>query len=206
MQDFVFKPRYTFKGLADVILISLGLLFVSVFSWLILGFSLQTSFAFLFMLFFCFWWMHNHIRYIAFYESRFTVAKYIWVSKTISYIDITDIGNGTIKTKRGNINIAGMSNTMELLFQFKKLMELGKIDFDQLEKKIFIEEIIVQKSILPSIIASLPFWALLFYYWPYFRYWFSSLGLVFLSTLIFFIVASIARRIIKRLMENGKLD
>lgn len=197
MQRTDFRPKYTFKSLLDVLLISFGLLFASLFSFWRLGLDLSTLSAVFFLFCFCFWWMHDLVRYIVFTASALHITWYFLPPKTINYIDIIDVGFSKIRTKTGYIKLAGMSNAMELLNQVSDLIKQGVLDQNQIEMKLMLEEAIDQKSTLPALIISFPLWGMLFYFWPYHHNWFSSIGIGVSCGIIFFIVISIVRQIVK---------
>jgi hypothetical protein len=197
MQRTDFRPKYTFKSLSDVLLISFGLLFASLFSFWRLGLDFATLSAVFFLFCFCFWWMHNLVRHIVFTASALHITWYFLPPKTINYIDIIDVGFSKIRTKRGYIKLAGMSNAMELLNQVSDLIKQGVLDQNQIEMKLMLEEAIDQKSTLPALIISFPLWGMLFYFWPYHHYWFSPIGTAVSCGIIFFIVISIVRQVVK---------
>ena len=82
---------------------------------------------------------------------------------TIDYAEVTDIGFSKIKTKQGEISLAGMGNAQELLRRFADLMEQGKIEKERLEMEIVVEDEVWKKSIVLTAILSTPFCVLLFY-------------------------------------------
>jgi len=203
MQDSEFRPSYSFRGLWDVLLISLGLLIVALFEFWKLGLELGTFSTIIGFLLFCYWWMHNLIRRIVFSHSSFTVTGFFIPQQTIAYLEIIDLSYSTIKTKRGNISLAGMENSRELRRLLADLLAEGKIDPEELKWELIDKETRFRKASLPSLIISLPLWALLFYFWPYHHYWFSPWSLGASSALIFYVVNSIVQLISrKRLDEN----
>lgn len=204
MQKTDFAPKYTFKSLYDVLLISLGLLFAALFSFWKLGLDLATLSAVFFLFCFCFWWMHDLVRNISFTSSALRITWYFLPSKTINYAEVIDVGFSKIKTKRGSIKLAGMSNAIELLNQVSDLIKQGSIDQNRIEKRLVVEEAIDQKSTLPSLIISFPLWGLLFYFWPYHHYWFSSIGIGVSCGIIFFIVISAVKQVVKMRLQNDK--
>jgi lipopolysaccharide export LptBFGC system permease protein LptF len=123
--------------------------------------------------------------------------------KTINYAEIIDVGNSKIKTKNGNIYLAGMTNADEVINKFNELINQGKINRNQLEKKVNAEEIIWRKSILPSFMISLPFWGILLYFWPFNKMWFA-LGFGLVCGLIFFFVSTIVQWVVKKRLTNDK--
>ena len=204
MKDTTIKPKYSFKSLWDVILISLGLIFSIVFIAKRLGFGLEVLSFLLAFILFCFWWIHFLIRKIVFAHSSFTVVLYIMPPKTIKYAEIKDIGNTKIETKIGNISLAGMTNPDEIINKFNDLINQGKVSRNQLEKKVRIEEMVWRKSMLPSLIISLPFWVIMFYYWPFHKMWFSPLSFGLACGLVLFLVSSIVQWVVKKKQTNVK--
>ena len=204
MKATTIKPKYSFKSLWDVILLSLGLIVVIILAAVRVGFGLETLSLLIMLVGFCFWWTHYLIRHFIFTPSSFTVVRYIMPPKTIKYAEITDVGNSNIKTKIGNVNLAGMTNDDEIINKFNDLINQGKINQNQLEKKVRAEETIWRKSMLPSLIISLPFWLILFRYWPFHKMWFSPLGFGLVCGLILFFVVSIVQWVVKKKLTNDK--
>jgi len=198
MQNSVFLPKYTYKGLWDVLLISLSLFSVSIFAIWKEGFGLENLIFLVVFGLFCFWWMRHLVRRIVFTNSSFSVARYLLPTKTVGYFEITDISFSAIRTQKGDIRLTGMSNAHELLQQFIGLIEQGKIENTQLEMKMVVEDEIWGKSIAFTFILSIPVCALLFYIWPFYNYWFSSLGLGTSGGLIIYIVGSVVQWIQKK--------
>jgi hypothetical protein len=183
-----------------------GFNFSFIFSVMRLGFNLETLSLLIALIGFCFWWTRYLIRHFIFTPSSFTLVRYIMPPKTINYAEITDIGNTKIKTKIGNINLTGITNVGEIIDDFNDLINQGKINRNQLEKKVRIEEITWHKSILPALIISLPFWGMLFYFWPFHKMWFSPLGLGLACGLILFFFGSIVQWIVKKKLINGQVS
>jgi hypothetical protein len=202
MQNNVFFPKYTYKGLLDVLLISLGGLSVLTFAIWRQGFNIENFILLLAFIFFCFWWMHNIVRRIVFNNSTFSVTRFLLPTKTIDYVEITDIGFSKIKTKKGEISLAGMSNAQELLRRFMGLIEQGIIEKEQLEMEVVVEDEIWKKSIGLTAILSFPLCVLLFYVWPFYDYWFSALGVGISCGLIIYIVSFIIQRIQRKRLEE----
>ena len=204
MKNLIIKPKYSFKSLWDVILLSLVLIFSFIFSVMRLGFSLETLSLLIALIGFCFWWMHSLIRNFIFTSSSFTMVRYIMPPKTIDYAEITDVGNTKIKTKIGSIYFSGITNIGEIIDGFNDLINQGKINRNQLEKKVRIEEITLRKSTLPALIISLPFWGILFYFWPFHGMWFSPLGLGLACGLILLFFGSLVQRIVEKKLTNDQ--
>jgi hypothetical protein len=101
MQDSVFLPKYTYKGLWDVLLISLGGLSVLIFAIWKHGFGLENIISLVALALFCFWWMRHLVRRIVFTNSAFSVTRYLLPTKTIDYVEVTDISFSTIRTQKG---------------------------------------------------------------------------------------------------------
>lgn len=205
MKNLIIKPKYSFKSLWDVLLLSLVLIFSIIFSVIRLGFSLETLSVLIALIMFCFWWTHSLIRYFIFTPSSFTMVRYIMPPKTIDYAEITDVGNTKIKTKIGNIYLAGITNVGEIIDRFNDLIDQDKINQNQLEKKVRIEDVTLRKSTLPALIISLPFWGILFYFWPFHKMWFSPLGLGLAYGLILFFFGSIVQRIVEKKLTNDQV-
>jgi heme/copper-type cytochrome/quinol oxidase subunit 4 len=204
MKDTTTKPKYTFKSLVDVLVLSLGLTVVTIMTVVRSGFNLQALSLLIMLIGFCFWWTHSLVRYFIFASSSFTVVRYIMPAITINYADVIDIGVTKIKTRVGNISLAGMSNNDVVINKFNDLINQGKINRNHLEKKIRTEETIWRKSLLPSLIISLPFGAMLFYYWPFDNKWFSPVGLGLACGLILYLVSFVVQRVVKKRLTNKK--
>lgn len=202
MKDDVFLPKYTYKGLFDVLLISLSLLIVSISAIWREGFGLENSSLVVAFAFFCFWWMRNLVRRIVFDKSTFSVSRFLLPTMTIYYVEITDIGFSKIKTKQGEINLTGMENNQELFRRFMGLIKQGKIKKEQLKMEIVVEDKIWKKSIGLTAILSFPLCALLFYVWPFDEYWFSALGVGISCGLIIYVVGFIVQRTQKNKLEE----
>ncbi|NSW52775.1 MAG: hypothetical protein HPY85_09745 [Anaerolineae bacterium] len=95
-----------------------------------------------------------HIKKIVFNENSFSVQKFIGPVKVINYVDVVDIGLNTIKTKKGNILLRDMKNRKELRKIFKKFLEQGTIDREQIEGKLENQEINSIKAYIPALIIS----------------------------------------------------
>lgn len=205
MKNSTFRPRYSLRNFWDAITLGLLLLSTNVFSYLKTGFSPMTIFGSIFLLPLVVWVLHLLIRHIVFSPSSFYVEKYIWPSKRIKYSDIIDFGNIRIKTRNGDVILAGMSNAPELIEQFNKLMEQGKIDKDQIENKLVREEATLRKSILPAFAVSFLLSALVLYFWPY-RHpvfndggiWLFLFGMLLTLLGIFLVVLLVVQWIIKK--------
>jgi hypothetical protein len=204
MQKIIFRPKYAIRWSWDVLSIGLSGLIVLLFSFWKFGITLSNVSLSMFLIFFIVYFSPFYIRRIVFASSFFTVENYVWPSKKIEYSDIIDIGPWKVKTRKGNVSFLSMRNAGQLHSLFIELIKQGKIHKNQLEKKIEVEETIDKKSVLPALIISLPFCILLFYFWPFHRYWFSSVGFGASSALIFFIVGSIVKWIMKKRLKNDK--
>jgi hypothetical protein len=88
-------------------------------------------------------------------------------SRTIDYSDIIDIGFTLIRTKKGNIAIGYINNSEELIVKLNNLIIEGKINKDQIENKLVIEELSVLKAFLPASILSLILWFVIITIWPF---------------------------------------
>lgn len=174
------------------------------FSFLKFGITLSNIALLIVLIFFIAYFSPLYIRRIVFASSFFIVEKYLWPSKKIEYSDVVYVGPSKVKTRKDDVSFAGMSNPDELHSLFIELIEQGEINHNQLEKKIIVEETIDTKSVLPTLIISLPFCILLFYFWPFNDYWFSSVGFGVSSGLIIFIVGSIVKWIMKKMLKNDK--
>ena len=204
MKNSIIKPKYSFTSLMDVILLSLGMIAVNILTAAQSGFTLETLSLFITLLGFCFWWTHSLVRDFIFTPSSFTVMRYIMPAITVNYADVTDVGVSKIKTKNGNISLAGMLNANKIIDKFNDLISQGKISRSHLEKKIKIEETVQRKSLFPSLIISLPFWATLFYYWPFDNKGFSTVSLGLAGGLILYLVQFAVQRVVKMRLANKK--
>ena len=151
----------------DVLIISLLLTLVLLYSILKVGLILSNVFGIGLLLSFIIFFSRLYIRRIKFSSSDFLVERYIWPSMKIDYSDVTDMGASKVKTRRGEISFAAMSNFAQLQSVFFELMRQGKIDIERFENKALNEERALQKSFLPSIIASAVVGGLFMLYWFY---------------------------------------
>jgi hypothetical protein len=202
MKDIIFRPKYTFRYNWYVIVLSLLLIFMAIFYFSKVGIDLQGIFLLVLLGYFLAFFSRDYIRRIVFTSSSFSVEKYVWVSKKIEYSDIVDVGISMIKTRRGNIVLAGMSNVAELLYLIKELIEQKKINEKQIENKVVVEESILSKSYLPSIVISALLWVSLMYFWPVYRSRFGGIGATLSFTLIFASVLLIMQWIIRRSLKK----
>ncbi|KAF0107819.1 MAG: hypothetical protein FD146_1450 [Anaerolineaceae bacterium] len=206
MRNTVFKPRYSFKGLWDVLLLSLGLLFSSLFGFMKFGINPIAVLQLILLVVFTFWWLHSLIRQIVFTPSAFIVERYIWPSRAFAYTDVIDIGILKIKTRKGYIVFSSMSNRAEAIKLFKQLIEQDKIHPHQIENRIFAEETIHYKVIIPSIVISLILWGVFVFFWRYYQFRFSELGNLLIYALsfvpIFLLVYYIVYWITKERLKN----
>jgi len=200
------KSRYSFKTLWDVIILSLGLLFSGILSAVQLGFGLETISEFVFLIVFCFWWMHSLVRYFVFSTSSFTIVRYIMPAININYADVTDIGISKIKTKNGVISLAGIANVDEIFQKLHDLIDQGTFNPNHLENKLTTKDVIWHKSILPSLIISLPLWILLFYFWPFYKAWFTPLVLSLAGGLVLYLVTSLVQWVIRKRLTKPTAD
>ena len=202
MQDNVFLPKYTYKSLIDVLLISLGLLVISIFGIWRHGLGLDNFISLSAFVLFCFWWMRDLVRRIVFNSSSFSVERFLLPTKIIDYTEISDIGFSKVQTQKGEISFSGISNTQELLLIFVDLIKQGKVEKEQLEMKIVVEDEIWNKSIVLTAFFSFPFCALVFYVWTFYDYWFSAIGVAVSCGLIIYIVGFIVQQTQKKRLEK----
>jgi hypothetical protein len=203
MKKIIFRPRYSFKNFLDVITLGLLLFFMLVFTYLKKGLTPTSIFGWIFLGFFVVFVLHFLIRRIVFSQSTFYVERYFWPSKTFEYTDVIDLGKTKIKTRRGEIYFAGMSNVPELIAQFTKLIEQGKIKQEQIANKVVVQETIFRKSIIPAFVVTFILWILVIFLWPYHGSRFGSLGLGFSLFAIFLIVMLTTQWIIKKRANKG---
>jgi hypothetical protein len=198
MKISIFRPRYSFKNFLDVITLGFLLFFALVFSYLKKGLTPTSIFGWIFLGFFVVFVLHFLIRRITFSQSIFCVERYFWPSKTIGYTDVIDLGKTKIKTRKGEISFAGMSNAPELLAQFTKLIEQGKIKQNQIENKVVLQETIFRKSIIPALVVTFMSWVVVIYFWPFHDSRFSTFGLGLSLVVIFLLVILTTQWIIKK--------
>lgn len=165
----------------------------------------MTIFGLIVLVPFVVWVLHLLIRRIVFSQSTFYIEKYTWPSKRIKYSDVIDLGNTRIKTRNGDVILAGMSNAPELIEQFRELIEQGKINKGQIENKLVQEEATFRKSIIPALFVSFILWALVLYFWPYHHLIFNDggiwqflFGVLFLLVVIFLVVLLITQWLFKK--------
>ncbi|PKN94633.1 MAG: hypothetical protein CVU44_05985 [Chloroflexi bacterium HGW-Chloroflexi-6] len=204
MQKSMIRSKYSFKGLWDVILISLGLLYGVISYTRRFGFGVETLSIFIMFIGFCLWWTHHLVHHFIFTSSSFTVVRYIMPLKTIKYADVIDIGTFKIKTRVGNIQFAGTDNKDEIIKKFNELINQGKINRDELENKIITDEMVWRKSMLPSLIVALPFFVTIVYFWPFHKMWFSPPVIGLIGGLLLFVIISIVQWIVKKRLINNK--
>jgi len=120
-------------------------------------------------------WLHDLIRRIVFASSSFCVEYYFQPTKEIEYSDVVDFRNASVVTRSSDISVAGMGNGSELLTLFQDLIEDDKIHLDQLESKIISEAASPWKSVVPSLLISLPLCAGLLHFWPLSHNWIGGI-------------------------------
>jgi hypothetical protein len=206
MKALRIRPKYSFKTLSDVILLSLGMLIAIIFNTMRFCINLEVLSMLILLIGFCIWWTHSLIRCVIFDSSTFIVERYILPPMIINYADVVDIGVSKIKTKLGEVSLAGMVNADEITYKFNDLIHQGKINPEQLENKMLTKEIVWRKSIFPTLIISLPLLVMLFYLWPFDNMWFNSLGIGIGSGLILFFVASVVQWVVKKNLIKDKAD
>jgi hypothetical protein len=189
-----------------VLLLSLGLTIVIIISVVRSGVGLAALSLLVTLIGFYFWWAHFLIRKFVFKQSSFMIVRYILPPKTINYSDVEDIGSVKIKTKKGNLHLAGMINSDELINKFNDLISQGKIHQHNLEHKLRAEETVWRKAMLPSLGISLPLCALAFYFWPFDRMWFSAVGFGIVCGLITALVISIIQWMIRKKQTRVSVD
>src|SRR5919106_118561 len=114
MHETSFYPKYKIRHSLDVLSISLLLTLVLLYSFLKVGSRLPNIVGAGFLLFFIIQFSRLYIRRIVFTSSYFLVEKYVWPSMKIDYSDVIDMGASKVKTRRGEISFAAMSNFREL--------------------------------------------------------------------------------------------
>jgi hypothetical protein len=164
MKETAFYPRYTIRSSADVLSISLGLTIVLAFSFLKFGAILLNFAVLVGLIGFIIFFSRLYIRRIVFTPSYFLVEKYVWSPKKIGYSEVIDMGIWTIKTKKGDINLAAMTNVAQLHSMFIELMKEHKVDVDQSENQALREELVLDQSFWPTIIISAVLIILFFIY------------------------------------------
>jgi len=205
MKNSSFRPRYSFKSCWDVITLGFLLFSTIVFGYVKTGFSPITIFGLVIFIPFAIWVLHLLIRRIVFSRSTFYVERYAWPSKRIKYTDVLDIGNMKIKTRNGDVVLAGMANAPELVGKFKLLIEQNRIDQYQIENKTLQEEAVVRKSLIPALVVSFALWGLVLYFLPYhhplfknYGIWLFLFGISLSGLVIFLLVMRLTQWIIKK--------
>jgi hypothetical protein len=189
MQETSFYPRYKIRDSSDVLSISLLMAMALLFSFLRVGAILGNIVGLAFLVFFIVLSSRLYIRRIVFASFSFLVERYVWPPKRIDYSDIIDLGIAKVKTRRGEISFAAMSNLAELHSLFSELISQGKIDTDQFENKVIGEELVLQKSFWPSAIISAVLGGIFLVYWFYHQSQFSLLGILIVLSLITVVVS-----------------
>jgi hypothetical protein len=154
------------------------------------------------LLSFVLWFSRFYIRRIVFAPSYFLVEKYVGSSKKVDYSDVFDMGISKIKTKRGEINLAAMSNVTELHSLFFELMKQGKIDVDQSENRALIEDLVAEKSFTPALLISALLTIAFLVYAYYHQPRFNSLVTWLVLILIISVVSPVVHWIYKRRMND----
>jgi hypothetical protein len=203
MQETSFYPKYTIRGSSDVLSISLLLILALLFSFLRLGAILGNIVGLGFLVFFIVLCSRLYIRRLLFTPSYFLVERYVWPSIKIDYTDVIDLGLSKIKTRKGEISFAAMSNVAELYSLFFELIQQGKINVDQFENKAIGEELILDKTFLPSLVISAVLSGIFLVYWFFHQSRFSLLGMMIVLGLIAVVVSLVVNWIYKKRM-NGR--
>ena len=188
MRETTFYPRYTIRGSADILSLALLQGGVLLFSFLKFGATLQNLGLLLFLVFFIVWFSRLYIRRIVFMPSYFLIQRYGWASMRITYLDVIDMGRSKIKTRKGEISFAGMSNVAQLHSLFFEKMRQGQIDIDQFENKALAEEFVLEKSFQPAFAISFALFVIFFFYCVYHRPRLSSLEMWFGFTVIVLVI------------------
>jgi hypothetical protein len=167
MQESVFKPKYPAK-------MYLGLFFIFPIETYVLwqlfsgkDKSIETVFIAAFFGLIVALIPFAFIRKIVFSAADFSIKKFLWLTKTIDYTDVVDIGVTMILTRKGNIPIQSMTNSEELRNILNKLIEQGKINKYQIENKVVSQEVVSRKALIPAGIISFFLWGTTFLVWPY---------------------------------------
>ncbi len=176
MSETIFRPKYSPSGSFDVLGLTVLMMIALLFSFIKLGVGLSTVLGFTVLFFFTANFSQLYIRQIIFTHSYFIVEKYVWPSKKIAYSDVVDLGPSKVKTRRGDVSFAAMSNAAQLHSLFSELIQEGRIDKNLFENKVVVEELALKKSILPTVVISLILNGLFLVYWFYDQSRFSILG------------------------------
>lgn len=202
MQKTVFYPRYTIRGSADVLSIGLGLIIVLAFSFLKFGVILLNFAILLVLIAFITFFSRLYIRRIIFTPSFFLVEKYVWPSTKIGYSDVIDMGIWTIKTKRGNISLAAMTNVAQLHPIFIELMKEHKVDVEQSENQALLEELVLNQSFWPTMIISAVLVILFFIYDYYSKSRLNALFYLLVPVVTILVVSSVVDWFYKRRIKE----
>jgi hypothetical protein len=202
MQETSFYPRYRIRDSSDVLSLSLFLSMALLYSFLRLGPILGNKVGLVFLVSFIAWFSRLYIRRILFTASSFLVERYVWPSKEIDYSDVIDLGSSKVKTRKGEISFAAMSNIAELHSLFFELMRQGKIDINQFENKAIGEELVLQKSFWPSLVISAILSGIFLVYWFFHQWRFSLLDILIVLGLIVLVVSSVVHWIYKKRMSR----
>jgi hypothetical protein len=154
MQEIIFYPKYMIRHSWDVLSISLLLALALGYSILKVGLTVSNIIGIGFLLSFMIFFSRLYFRRIIFSSSYFLVERYVWSSMKIDYSDVIDMGTTKVKTRRGAISFAAISNFAELQSLFLQLLRQGTIDIEQFENKALNEEVALHKSFLPTILAA----------------------------------------------------
>jgi len=104
---------------------------------------------------------------IIFSEYTFTIEKILYPAKTYLYTDVVDVGKTVIMARKGNFPLTIMGIHGELYGIFISLIKKGKINQEQLENKIRINESAKAFSMLPAMIISFILWWITANYVPF---------------------------------------
>jgi hypothetical protein len=202
MEETRFYPKYMIRHSIDVLSLCLFVVLVLLFSFLegvlswvnIIGVGALLSFI-IFM-------SRQYIRHIVFTSSYFLVERYVWPSKKIDYSDVIDMGAYMVKTRKGEISFAAMSNVTELQSLFFELMRQGKIDIEQFENKALKEEWVRRKSFWPAMVVSLALWGIFLMYWLYHPSDFTLIGLGLAAYILGEVISSVISSVIYRINKK----
>jgi hypothetical protein len=191
MKEAIFLPRYTIRGSWDVLSLSLLLTVALLFSIARMGFSSTNIIGIIFLVLGVIKFSDLYLRRIVFTPSDFLVESYFRPSRRIKYSDVIDLGFSKVKTRRGDVSFAGMSNAALLHHLFSELIREGIINNKQFENKVFNEEITLEKSFWPAMASAVVLEIGFLLMWSYYGLRLNSLviwGSVIVTCLLVFSV------------------
>jgi hypothetical protein len=208
MQATFFEPQYSRKGLSGIAIISIPFLIFPAFAILQHDFGLLEVVFLIAFVWFWQGWLRTLIRQLVLTPEGIEVERLFALPFTVTYAEIIDIGITKISTRKGYIHFDLMDNSVQFLEWFNSLVEQGKISAEQLAGKLASQEEIRQRSVFPAMGISLPIWAAVLVFWPFYQSWFSKPGvalilLVVVGVVYYGVQMVLHRRLTQRAADGG---